>query len=186
MYDHWNAQESFTMLRFLRISPPTHRDGWDWEGLRRAALVTSLQVLRSRPDAEDAAQEALLRAWRARRCCDDAGRPDPWVGRIARNEALRLAARISKRRALEAELLGDNAFGPIEVTEQDDSKLADALSQLAPRDAELVKLRYVEDLQYSAIADRLRMPLGTVKIRLHRLHTRLRSVTSDEGIPRDF
>jgi DNA-directed RNA polymerase specialized sigma24 family protein len=32
----------------------------------------------------------------------------------------------------------------------------------------------VEDLQYSAIAERLDLPLGTVKVRLHRLHARLR------------
>jgi RNA polymerase sigma-70 factor (ECF subfamily) len=51
-----------------------------------------------------------------------------------------------------------------------------ALRGLPPPDAELVRLRYVEDLQYSTIAERLGLPLGTVKIRLHRLHARLRKV----------
>jgi RNA polymerase sigma factor (sigma-70 family) len=60
------------------------------------------------------------------------------------------------------------------------------LRGLPPRDAELVRLRYVEDLQYSVIAERLDLPLGTVKIRLHRLHKRLRKVATDEGIPGDI
>jgi len=43
-----------------------------------------------------------------------------------------------------------------------------------PAHRELVWLRYVEDLEYSIIAERLELPLGTVKVRLHRLHAALR------------
>src|SRR4051794_30860248 len=69
LFDHWNAQESFTMLETLRNRSPAHAPDWDWNELRRSAFATSLRVLQSPHDAEDAAQEALLRAWRARGRC---------------------------------------------------------------------------------------------------------------------
>lgn len=43
-------------------------------------------------DAEDAAQEALIRALRRRQTCEDPRRPGPWVRAIAHREALRIAA----------------------------------------------------------------------------------------------
>src|SRR3954454_24268216 len=96
------------MLELLRNSPPpAHRQSWDWEELRRSALANSLQVLKSHQDAEDATQEALLRAWRARDRCDANDGPRPWMGRIARNEALRLGARLSQRRRREGEALSE-------------------------------------------------------------------------------
>jgi len=178
------------MLEVLRNQSPTQLERWDWEALRRSALATSLRVLSSREDAEDAAQEAILRAWRARAGCTGAASSRPWVGRIAHNEALRLGARISQRQRAEGGTLGEpdeplaNATPPAELGGR---KLVVAtLRGLTPRDAELVRLRYVEDLQYSAIAERLDLPLGTVKIRLHRLHKKLRKVGTDEGIPRDI
>lgn len=173
------------MLELLRNSFAAYRDPWDWEALRRSAVATSLQVLRSRPDAEDAAQEALIRAWRARARCAGGDGHAGWVGCIARNEALRLAARIGRQRRLEQEIRPDlDVPSPEAATATDDRRhpaLVNALSRLSPIDAALVRLRYVEDLQYSEIAERLGMPLGTVKVRLHRLHTRLRSA-ADEGI----
>ena len=175
------------MLEFLRNPPRAHGPEWDWNELRRSALATSLRVLQSPHDAEDAAQEAVLRAWRARARCTAASGPSPWVGRIARNEALRLGARLTARQE-EAlgeryERIADDA-GPPEATRE--TAVLDALQNLPSRDAELVRLRYVEDLEYSAISERLDLPLGTVKVRLHRLHSRLRKAEDDEGIPRDF
>ena len=178
------------MLEVLRNQSPTQLDRWDWEALRRSALATSLRVLQSREDAEDAAQEAILRAWRARAGCAGSESSRPWVGRIAHNEALRLGARISQRQRAEGGMLGEldepvtNTTPTAELGGR--KVVVSTLRGLTPRDAELVRLRYVEDLQYSVIAERLDLPLGTVKIRLHRLHKKLRKVATDEGIPRDI
>jgi RNA polymerase sigma-70 factor, ECF subfamily len=141
-------------------------------------MAVAAEVLRSRHDAEDAAQEAILRAWRARTHCAGAENPCPWVGRIAHNEALRLGARISARRRAEGADLNEACTGPErnsapEITAE---TVVTALAGLPPSDRELVRLRYVEDLHYSTIAERLSLPLGTVKVRLHRVHRRLRNV----------
>ena len=41
-------------------------DSWDWVGLRASCLRETRRVLASEHDAEEAAQDALLRAWRGR------------------------------------------------------------------------------------------------------------------------
>ena len=49
-----------------------------------------------------------------------------------------------------------------------------ALKRLNDRDRQLLELRYDEDLTQSAIARRLGIPEGTVKVRLHRVRDKLR------------
>ncbi len=51
-----------------------------------------------------------------------------------------------------------------------------ALNALTSQDQTLLMLRYDEDLTQSAIADRLGMPEGTVKVRLHRARAKLQEV----------
>jgi RNA polymerase sigma-70 factor (ECF subfamily) len=157
----------------------TPASGLDWAELRQAAVKAAQQVLDSRQDAEDAAQEAVVRAWRSRGRCEAADNPRKWVARVARNEALRIGGRLSTRSLVERSL-PDDAGEPSDdgADTEAGSSLHDALRKLPIRDRELVTLRYVEDLQYSIIAERLGLPLGTVKVRLHRLHAALRQATS--------
>jgi RNA polymerase sigma factor (sigma-70 family) len=54
-----------------------------------------------------------------------------------------------------------------------------ALERLDDRDRQLLHLRYDEDLTQQAIARRLGLPDGTVKVRLHRLRHKLRRVMDE-------
>src|SRR5919202_663348 len=58
---------------------------------RSRCLRETRRVLGHGSAAEDATQEALIRAWRQRGACRDPHRPGPWISVIARREALRLA-----------------------------------------------------------------------------------------------
>jgi RNA polymerase sigma-70 factor (ECF subfamily) len=49
-----------------------------------------------------------------------------------------------------------------------------ALQELSERDRRLLEMRYQEDLTQAAIATRLDIPIGTVKVRLHRARAKLR------------
>lgn len=58
---------------FINSKPgPKH---WDWTSLRREALAEARRVLRDESQAQDAAQEALIRAWRYSAGCADRGHP---------------------------------------------------------------------------------------------------------------
>jgi RNA polymerase sigma-70 factor, ECF subfamily len=154
---------------------------WDWEQARRRCLRETRSVLREPADAEEAAQEALLRAWRSRRTC--AGSPLPWIGQIARNEAFRLRERrqrLSLREIPDGDVLARSA-SPVPVESALDALSFDQLvSGLRADDRRLIELRYVDDLSQPEVAKRLRMPEGTVKVRLHRLRKRLRQVVGEQ------
>ena len=68
----------------------------DWAVLRQSCVREAMLVLRHPEDAEEAAQEAVLRSWRKLEQCSGA-ELGPWTRQISRNEALRIAARRSRR-----------------------------------------------------------------------------------------
>jgi RNA polymerase sigma-70 factor (ECF subfamily) len=157
---------------------------WDWAEVRLCCVREAGRVLRRPSEAEDAAQEALLRAWVHRARCLDAQRPLPWVARIARNEALRWHAREVRRQesALDEDAQ-DAVAGDVESADAAASRVdvERAVATLPRVDRELVRLRYVEDLTQEETASRLGIPEGTAKVRLHRLRTRLRDALDERS-----
>lgn len=144
---------------------------WDWSHAHRVCLRESTRLLGPGPTAEDAAQEAVVRAWRQRRQCRDPSNPAAWLRRIAFNEAMRLAA-LRTEAALED--IGESA------TESPDSTtvlyVREMVDHLSPLDRRLLFLQHWADVPLHQIAVRLQMPEGTVKIRLHRARAQLRDL----------
>ena len=149
---------------------------WDWHAARRRCVSAARRVLRHREDAEEAAQEALLRAWRASDEDTAVGWADAWLTKIARNEAFRLIER--RRRAAEHE----RAHATVAAAEDGTAEVVDeiafrqTLSVLAPTEKQALVLRYVGDLTQKEVAHRLDVPEGTVKVRLHRGRKHLREL----------
>jgi RNA polymerase sigma-70 factor, ECF subfamily len=152
--------------------------GWDWKALSASCLRETRRLLASEHDAQEVAQDALLRAWRGRATQRMPGSETWWVTRIARNEALRHLASRARRRDLyteaSTELLDGVPAGQDPSERADILDLRDALAELDPGDALLVRLRYGHDLTQPRVASLAGMPEGTVKIRLHRIRGRLR------------
>ncbi len=124
-------------------------------------------------EAEDIAQDALLRAWRRRSTLRDDSRRKEWLGTIVRNEAFRHHSRVRPDPVDEIENWeGEEDERIVSTVERAD--LHAALKRLSERDRKLIELRYEEDLTQEAIARRLGIPDGTVKVRLHRVRHRLR------------
>jgi RNA polymerase sigma-70 factor (ECF subfamily) len=124
-------------------------------------------------EAEDIAQDALLRAWRRRSTLREADRRNQWLATIVRNEAFRLFARVrpDPTSMIETQEGAEDANVVATVERAD---LHAALKRLNDRDRQLLELRYTEDLTQQAIAHRLGIPEGTVKVRLHRARDKLR------------
>lgn len=124
-------------------------------------------------EAEDIAQDALLRAWRRRSTLRDGARRKEWLGTIVRNEAFRQHSRMRPDPVDTAEdWEGVEDEQIVSTVERAD--LHAALNRLSERDRKLIELRYEEDLTQEAIAKRLGVPDGTIKVRLHRVRHRLR------------
>jgi len=117
-------------------------------------------------DAEDVAQNALIRAWRMRHACRSAD-AKAWLRQIARNESLR--AHAAQRAHATLDLVGERGEDDAAVETVPERLSVDAaLQRLEPLDRRLLALRYEADMTQSRIAELLGMPEGTVKVRLHR------------------
>jgi RNA polymerase sigma-70 factor (ECF subfamily) len=160
--------------------PPTR---WDWGQARAVCFAEARRVTRDPSLAEDAAQEALLRAWRARASCRTPEAPGPWLVAIARNVAIRALTR--QRRQPYLVTLEGSRLAEADPKAQDAIAQAlervvfgDLLRLLTAPERRLLRLRYEDDLTHPEIARRLGLPEGTVKVRLHRLRARLREELS--------
>jgi RNA polymerase sigma-70 factor (ECF subfamily) len=137
-------------------------------------------VLRDPEAADEAAQEAMTRAWRQRGSCHNQAAPGPWVAQIARNEALRLWQTEQRRQARS----GDVEEAPMAGEPLEDQLIRrvsvhQALETLTDDERRLVSLRYESDLAHPAIAKMLDMPEGTVKVQLHRIRKRLATLIAE-------
>jgi RNA polymerase sigma-70 factor (ECF subfamily) len=124
-------------------------------------------------EAEDIAQDALLRAWRRRSTLRDSGRRNQWLASIVRNEAFRQHARVRPDPTSSIEF-SEGAEDEAVLAAVELADLHAALSLLSKRDRQLLEMKYEEDLTQGMIARRLGIPDGTVKVRLHRARNRLR------------
>ena len=142
--------------------------------MRRFCFAQALTVIGNPEAADEAAQEAVIRAWRHRTRCRRPDRPFGWLRQIAHNEALRVAGRRPKE-VLAAEPFPYETPDYKEDDELEDRLLVgDVLASLSDADRELAQLRYYEDLTCAMLAEHLGLSEATVKVRLHRMRQRLR------------
>jgi RNA polymerase sigma-70 factor (ECF subfamily) len=150
------------------------------EGELDHAYRLATVILGSAIEAEDAVSDAALAAWRSRGRLRDPTRFEPWFGRILVNGCRdRLRAR---RRRPVAALPPGEVGGPWlsrtrdvgdEVARRD--SMTRAFEMLEPDERIVPVLRFWHDLTVDAIAERVGIPAGTVKSRLHHATARLRA-----------
>jgi RNA polymerase sigma-70 factor (ECF subfamily) len=143
-------------------------------------------------DADDAAQEAMIRVVRSLDRFDGRSAFGTWVYRIATNTALD-ELRKRKRRPQLHVVHDDDERGPIEPTDElahrtvdavaDRLSIDDALAQIPDEFRIPVVMRDVGDLDYAEIADELAIPVGTVKSRIARGRRQLVEILGNRDDP---
>jgi RNA polymerase sigma-70 factor (ECF subfamily) len=128
------------------------------------------RMLGERRDAEDAAQEAFIRAQRALRTLDPARPPGPWLRRIAVNVCLnRLEQRETVSLPEESEVAAPEPGPESRAVDRERShQIRAALLSLPPRYRAAIELRHFQDLSYAEMAEALGRPLSAVKSDLFR------------------
>jgi len=151
------------------------------------------QKLGDRDEAQDAAQEAFLKAYKALAAFEEKARFFTWLFRIAVNCAFTRRRRRGLERETTPVRLDQAAPG---ASEDDDGRMeapdlrdepqaraleseqsrrvAEAIDGLESDHKKIVLLRDVEGLAYEEIAEVLDLPIGSVKSRLHRARLVLR------------
>lgn len=134
--------------------------------LLRQSAGYALSLLRDRGEAEEAVQQAALRAWERRRQFDERQSFRAWWYAILRNTCRdELRRRMRRPAHLDVEGL-ELPSGQGEV-DHDRMVLASAIARLAPQHGEIIGLRYFGELSYQELARILEIPEGTVMSRLH-------------------
>ena len=154
----------------------------EWVGTRYTrAYRTAVLICGNPADAEEAVQDAFLRAWRFRDALPTDGRRDAWLYRVLVNACYSKLRKEVPRRDREREHL-DLEGGPVATTESPEigaerSAVADALASTLRDLPEALRvvviLRYFADLSEREIAIAIRRRPGTVKSRLHDARQRL-------------
>jgi len=145
---------------------------------RPAAILVASQILDTREQAEDAAQDALLAAYAALPKLADPARFGAWLGTIVRHRARRLAAGENRRMVpIDRVVLSYTPALAERLGEQDDRrKVRCALKQLPREVLPVVELYYFDHWPVRQIAGFLGLPETTVKWRLHAGRKQLRAL----------
>jgi RNA polymerase sigma-70 factor (ECF subfamily) len=146
----------------------------------------ALRMLGNREDAEEAVQDAFLRAYRSLANCDEGRRFDAWLYRIVANRCRTLSAR--RRRRAETFVADpgaiERAASPSSGDSGDagdgwDAAIAAALADLPASQREAFLLKYVEERSYDEMAAIAGAGVSALKMRVQRAAVRLRRALAD-------
>src|SRR5262249_44420424 len=148
-------------------------------------MAIAYRILRDVDRADDAVQQTLIVAWRELRTVRDPDRFVPWLHRILTNECY-AEARRRRRWSAQIRVLpmsGAHDSGDISAI-NDRDQLDRAFRRLTVEQRSVLVFRYYVGLPLTEVADRLGIPLGTAKSRLHHATNALRaSLEADARMP---
>ena len=172
-HDDHEVQTSLPDLLAASAAGDEHafRSFYSQTQMQTSALVRSL--VRSPETTADVVQEAYAAAWQNAARYDPArGAAQAWLSTLARRKAIdriRQLTRQGKRDLAHAQEhpAGDSADDVWEGVRRrfDAAEVLSALHRLTPGKREVLRLTYLEDCTAAQIAERLGLPLGTVKTR---------------------
>jgi RNA polymerase sigma-70 factor (ECF subfamily) len=145
-----------------------------------AAYALALRIVRSPQDAEEVAQDAFLRAWRALPQFRGESSFSTWLYRIVARRALGQAA-VARRRMENEVSLDDRTVDampdprPSRALDRTHLRLERLIADLPPMQRAVVTLFYLRDRSLRDVAEVLDLPAGTVKTHLHRSRAALRA-----------
>ena len=182
-----NSNLSLSISRIARGDAVALAELYD----RTSRLVFGLayRILRRPDEAEEVVVDVYTQVWRtASRFDARRGSVEAWLSMIARCRAIdRRRSRVSRPD------VGTVTVDPLDLTdivEPDDflsaldarQRLESTLGTLTTHERELVTLAFYEGYTQVELADRFRLPLGTIKTRIRAALAKLREALQDRGV----
>ena len=142
------------------------------------------QMIKNDPESEDVFQESVLKIWRFAKSYDASkGRLFTWMVNICRNTAIdkmrskgfKNQSKIQGKEKLVdiAERLGEEGFNPDQIG------LREKVAKLEPKFLEVIQVVYFEGYSHAEAAQKLEIPLGTLKTRVRQGLNELRKIMKE-------
>mgnify|MGYP002002376715 FL=1 len=183
-----NQSNEISNSELVRKSQLGEKDAFEQLVIRHQELVFSLayKLTGNREMANDVAQEAFIRAWKAIEKFRGDSTFSTWIYRITVNTAWTLRKKARKHNTLNIE----DTYEPIVIDEKKDpelvainsdlsSVLINALDKIPIEQRIIVELKNIEGRSHKEIADYLDISVTAAKVRLHRAHQRLRQILEE-------
>jgi len=183
-----NQSNEISNSELVRKSQLGEKDAFEQLVIRHQDLVFSLayKLTGNREMANDVAQEAFIRAWKAIEKFRGDSTFSTWIYRITVNTAWTLRKKARKHNTLNIE----DTYEPIVIDEKKDpelvainsdlsSVLINALDKIPIEQRIIVELKNIEGRSHKEIADYLDISVTAAKVRLHRAHQRLRQILEE-------
>jgi RNA polymerase sigma factor (sigma-70 family) len=143
-----------------------------------SVFAIAYRMLGDRGLAEEATQQTFVQAWKSAARFDAGRELGPWLATIARRVAIDMYRREARHATAPLEAVAPAHAAvvtlPPALDEVSDAwEVRRAVDGLPSDEREVVRLQHLEGRSHAEIADRLGVPIGTVKSRSHRAHQRL-------------
>ena len=183
-----NHSDEISNSELVRKSQLGDKAAFEQLVIRHQDLVFSLayKLTGNREMANDVAQEAFIRAWKAIEKFRGDSTFSTWIYRITVNTAWTLRKKAEKHNTLNI----DDTYEPIVIDEKKDpelvainsdlsSVLINALDKIPIEQRIIVELKNIEGRSHKEIADYLDISVTAAKVRLHRAHQKLRQILEE-------
>ena len=183
-----NHSDEISNSELVRKSQLGDKAAFEQLVIRHQDLVFSLayKLTGNREMANDVAQEAFIRAWKAIEKFRGDSTFSTWIYRITVNTAWTLRKKGKKHNTLNI----DDTYEPIVIDEKKDpelvainsdlsSVLINALDKIPIEQRIIVELKNIEGRSHKEIADYLDISVTAAKVRLHRAHQKLRQILEE-------
>lgn len=173
-----DGQRDQDILELLQAGQQADAFGLIMERYEQKVFRLCCSILRQSDQAEDAAQESLVRVWSALPKYDARASLSTWIYTITRNRCLTaierrrdLASMSDDAVALEVDGLAASGDGGPDDSAQ--RQLTALVAELPERYRQALTLFYYQDRSVAEVAQMLGQPEGTVKTNLHRARAML-------------
>ncbi len=183
-----NSRDEISNAELVRKSQFGDKAAFEQLVIRHQELVFALayKLTGNREMANDVAQEAFIRAWKAIEKFRGDSTFSTWIYRITVNTAWTLRKKAKKHNTLNI----DDTYEPIVIDEKKDpelvainsdlsSVLINALDKIPIEQRIIVELKNIEGRSHKEIADYLDISVTAAKVRLHRAHQKLRQILEE-------
>ncbi|MFI3317043.1 MAG: RNA polymerase sigma factor [Rikenellaceae bacterium] len=144
---------------------------------REAIYRLMLSRCASEQDADDMIQETLIKVFVNLHRYDVRYTFGQWIYTIARNTLIDSQRRRHDDYSLEDRFSISDAKNPSPeqcvINNQDRRLIEQSIERLSPKHAQLFRMRFLDEYSYEEIAEKLKMPLGSVKTNIHRARAKM-------------